>query len=433
MSSLEQVADWFLTEKGITRDTLKAFGVGFDGRKVTFPYSNGVKERPDPTRPLAEGERRFYFTKGVVPSLFEPPVQADGTHAFLCEGETDTMRMWQETNGTVPVFGIGGINTWHPGLATKLEGFKQVYTTLDNDSDYMVQRQVNEAWRSVRRDVRHARRVQLPADVKDVCEFFQRYDTETLKLLCQKMTASRYSPVDFASPPPPARWLLKDWIAMGDVTIMSGIGGLGKSLVVQALAMALLRGDTECLGVPVQEHGNVLLVDEENPADVVYSRMLRFGLDPTAAGGLRYLLNQNLRLDRDADTLLDEALDFKPVLIGLDSLTRLHTVDENSNAEIARLFNDSIKPLARETGAAVVLIHHHDKGGNGARGAGDIINAADCAIDVRGVAGQLNQFTLEVRKSRRGKRGEEIRVGIVDNPDGTLGLVAYPPMVAPIY
>jgi len=391
-----------------------------------------LKERPDPTVPH-EG-KRFYFTAGRKPDLFQPPVQAAGDNAFLCEGETDTMRLWQETEGKVPVYGIGGINTWHEGLAPQLDRYKQVYTLLDNDDDYMVRGQVDAAWRTIRRDVRHARRVSLPHDVKDVCEFFERYDLETLHMLTEKMAQSRFAPLDFTQPPPPTRWLLRDWIAMGDVTVLAGVGGLGKSLVLQALAIALIRGDADCFGQPVEEHGRVLLVDEENPPDVVYSRMLRFGLDPAQhAGSLRYLLNQDLRLDRDPDALLDEALDYKPVLIGLDSLTRLHTLDENSNAEIARLFNDSIKPLARDTGAAVVLIHHHDKSGLGARGAGDIVNAADCVIDVHALPGYADRFVLTVRKSRRGMRGVELHLRITDGDNGELSLDHAAPMGSLIF
>jgi ribosomal protein L11 len=387
--------------------------------------------------PLGPDQRRFYFTKGVQPDLFQPPIQPEGERAFLCEGETDTMRLWQETGGTVPIYGIGGINTW-PRIPARtvetLKAYKQVFVIMDNDDDYMVKRQVDDAWRAVRATLDRAKRVHLPHDVKDVCEFFDRYDASHLTQLTRKMSVSRFKPVDFSVDPPPVHWLLKDWIAMGDVTILAGKGGLGKSLVLQALAAAILKGDHECIGQNIEAAGNVLLVDEENPVDVVYSRMLRFGLDPTAhAGKLRYLWNQHVRLDRDTHTLLDEALDYKPVLIGLDSLTRMHTVDENSNAEISALFNDAITPLARETGAAVVLIHHHDKGGNGSRGAGDIVNAADAAIDIHDIPGQANQFIMRINKSRRKPKGAELHVGIRDNPDGTLELVVRPPIADMIF
>lgn len=405
-----------------------------DGSKVLFPYPNGVKERPDPTVPLAEGQRRFYFTEGRKPDLFQPLVQPDGDVAFLCEGETDTMRMWQETGGTTPVYGIGGINTWHEGLSEQLAPYKQVYTVLDNDEDYMVRGQVDAAWRKVRSDVRHAKRVPLPRDVKDVCEFFTRYDTDLLKQLCARMGRSRYTPVDFHLPPPPVNWLLEDWIAAGDVTVLSGKGGLGKSLIVQALGMAVIRGDATFLGQEVGVQGRVLLADEENPEDVVYSRMLRFGLDPSLhSGSLRYLWNQHIRLDRDPDTLLDEALEFDAKLLGLDSLTRMHTIDENSNSEVAKLFNEAITPLARETGAAVVLIHHHDKSGSGARGAGDIVNAADAAIDVFEEVGRPGHFTMRLAKSRRGIRGKELTVRIEDTPGGGLALVVNPPIQTHIF
>ncbi len=430
----EAVAAWFEKERGIKRDTLRSWGVQMAGTNVLFPYPNGTKERPDPTVPLRADQRRFYFTEGRKPDLFQPPFQPEADHAFLCEGETDTLRLWQETGGTTPIYGIGGINTWHSGLAEQLAGYRQVFTILDNDDDYMVKGQVDAAWRRVRADVRHARRVALPHDVKDVCEFFDRYGVEHLKALCSRMSASRFSPVDFNLPPPPVRWLLEDWIALGDVTVLAGTGGVGKSLVMQALACAIIEGRPTCLGRKVGAHGNVLLVDEENPVDVVYSRMRRFGFDPSHhSGNLRYLWNQGVRLDRNVDKLHDEALDYKPVLIGLDSLTRMHSLDENSNAEISGLFNDALTPLARESGAAVVLLHHHDKSARSPRGAGDIVNAADATIDVYDVQGQAGQFYMRVNKSRRQQKGAELRIGIQDTPDGGLALVVAPPITNPIF
>jgi hypothetical protein len=37
-------------------------------------------------------------------------------------------------------------------------------------------------------------------------------------------------------------------------------------------------------------------------------------------------------------------MDYNPVLIVLDSLTRLHTDDENAAGAMSKLYNDGIKP-----------------------------------------------------------------------------------------
>ena len=79
----------------------------------------------------------------------------------------------------------------------------------------------------------------------------------------------------------------------------------------------------------------MLYVDEENPEALVPHRLRKLGLTPEGAKNVRYLHRQGVRLDRRPELILDEALDWQPTLIVLDSLTRLHTKDENNAGEIA--------------------------------------------------------------------------------------------------
>ncbi len=429
MGSAEAVADWFKEHRGIDRPTLSAFKVEYTGDKVLLPYPNGKKERPDPTRPLREGERRFYFEGGKLPELFIAPDNPTTGTAFLVEGETDAMRLWQairSAGGTEAVFGIGGINTWRNEFAQKYLGnFDRVLAVLDNDTDYDVVHQVDRVWREIRGSIGGpVKRIRLPGDVKDVCEFFSRYDLEHLVALTQSRGVSRFTPLDLTLPAPPVEWFLEGWVAMGDVTVVAGVGGLGKSWLTMAMSVASLAGQTEVLGLPVMHHGPVLYVDEENPRDVVYNRMLQLGFDPMLhAQDLRYLWNQGIKLDRNPDALIEEALDFRPTFVPLDSLTRLHSKEENAAGEIGPLMDEAIKPLARDVGAAVVLIHHHDKGANGPRGSTDIVNAADAVIECYGL-GEANptKFRMRLTKSRRVATGKELIVGITDQPDGGVRL-----------
>jgi hypothetical protein len=152
--------------------------------------------------------------------------------------------------------------------------------------------------------------------------------------------------------------------------------------------------------------------------------MLQLGFDPMLhAQDLRYLWNQGIKLDRNPDVLIEEGLDFRPTFVPLDSLTRLHSKEENAAGEIGPLMDEAIKPLARDVGAAVVLIHHHDKGANGPRGSTDIVNAADAVIECYGL-GEANptKFRMRLTKSRRVATGKELIVGITDQPDGSVRL-----------
>lgn len=446
MGSPDEVAAWFKNERGIDRPTLSAFKIETTGDKVLMPYPNGKKERPDPTRPLREGERRFYFDGGKTPELFVAPDNKPDGPAFLVEGETDVMRLWQELRAageTASVYGLSGVDTWNSRYDPEhgermvqkyLARHDRVFVILDNDDDYMVRSSVDRAWRTIRQDLpAGGKRITLPPDVKDICEYFGRYDLEMLGLLTSQKGVSRYKPLDLTLPPPPTNWFLEGWIAMGDVVVIAGVGGLGKSWITMLLTMMALTGGTEALGIPVRNHGDVLYVDEENPNDVVYQRLHQLGFDPMQhSEHLRYLWNQGIKLDRDPDALIDEAMDFRPKFIALDSFTQLHSKEENVSGDIAPLMNDAIKPLAREVGAAVVLIHHHDKGARGPRGSTAIVNSADAVIECYGL-GDANptKFRMRLTKSRRGMSGKEIIVGINDQPDGTVTLDHDVPMDFP--
>lgn len=418
--------EWFLEERGIKQSTLDAFGIRFVGDEVVIPYPTGEKYRYYDEN----GKRQFRFTKGMKPSLFGPRPPEDAAVLFLCEGETDTMRLWQELldeNGVkveAGVLGIGGVDTWRKLPEYEKNGlmsFANIFLILDNDPDYNVKNHVDKAAMDIRREfgVHRVKRIHLPDDVKDICEFFEAgYSLDSLRLLARKHSSvSRFKPLDLAADPPPVKWLLDGLIALGDVTLFSGPSGVGKSWITMGLSQAVADGWETFLNRALLQHGRVLVVDEENPEDVVYERMIsKLGLKNKH--NLRYIWNNGVRLDKNPDLLLEEILDWQPVFVVLDSLTRIHSQEENSAGDMAPLLNDCIRPLARETGAAVVLIHHHDKAGTGPRGSGDILASVDGAIDAYGIPG-TGSMRLKLTKSRRRLGDREIEVRIHDEQDRT--------------
>lgn len=419
----EKVYGWFEKERGINRSTLDEFGVRLtEAGDVVLPYDSGEKIRPNPTKPL--GERpRFSFTKGRTPTLFGK--REGGSTAFLCEGETDTMVLWQALRAEgvdSDVYGIGGLHTWRRDFADQLSEYSTIWVVLDNDSDYKIAATVDHVWlHQIRHDLgTKAKRLRLPDGVKDLCEFFQVFDVEMLRELSQTRT-SRFRPLDLQKEPPPVDWLLEGLIARGDVTLWAGSEGLGKSWISMALAVAVANGWSEVLGLKVCRSGRALYVDEENPQDVVYHRLRKLGMKDSS--NIRYLWNNGIRLDKNPDDFIAEAIDFQPEIIVLDSLSRLHSLEENDMGSIGPLFNEVLKPLARESGAAVFLIHHHDKAGNGPRGSGDITASVDSVINCYPTSND-GEMRVHLKKSRRRLGGDEMVVKITDRPDGSVFLDA---------
>ena len=420
----QKVLEWFAA-KGITAETVEDFGVSVAGDgAIIFPYGDMAKKRYG----VPTGERSFRWVSGSDPILFNRR-DLGKQQVFLVEGETDTMRLRQElgVNESVGVVGLPGIETWSESMADDLRNSESVIVILDNDLDYRVTGRVDECFRSIRTALgKRAKRVLLPRGTNDICEFFADHSLDTLRLLVNRLPqagVSRFKTLDLMVDPTAPKWLVQDLICQGDIHILIGEPNIGKSFITMDMATAIAGVRDAFLGHKIVQHGRVLYIDEENPEDLVVDRFRRLGLTEEYARNIRYLNNASVRLDRDPDALLDEAIEFEPVLIVLDSLTRLHGQDENASGPMSALFNDGIMPLARQTGAAVLLIHHVSKTDSTssfkrARGSGDITAAIDTGYDVY----TADDGTLRVKnfKARRAAQAATIYASIMDRQDGSV-------------
>ena len=420
-TTLSLVHRFLNEERGITDETLQAFGVSDDGEWVVYPTGKRRKHDED-------GKRHFTSDKGTPASLYRPSSLVRTGVAFLGEGESDTMRLYQELGGSCDVFGIPGVTTWKDEWAEQLKDYDEVFVILDNDPDYKVAAVVDRAWINIRKAVgKTAKRVHLPDGINDLCEFFDSYNLDALRDLSSRSEATswHYKALDLSKPALKPDWLVEDLIAKGDLSMMIGEPGKGKSWLAMALAVAIAEGWDTFLGRSLDtSNARVLYVDEENPEALVSYRLKRLGLTPAGQKNIRYLHQQGVRVDKHPDYILEEALDFDPALTVLDSLTRIHTRDENHAGEVSALFNDGIVPLARTTGASVLLLHHVNKTDSNSsftrsRGSSDLSGVIDTGLDLRGSEGSL---TLYHYKSRWVAEGKHIQLKIEDTPDGNVVL-----------
>ena len=431
-------AQWFYRERGITSTTLEAFGVRSlaDGA-VSLPYPHGPKLRYG----IPEGERQFRYPTGVALDFFTPmTVQVLAGTVLVCEGETDTMRLWQELSEAghadkYAVVGIPGVEAWTEKMAQRLSGADKVLVFLDNDApnQEIVSRYgktaVNRVWGKMRRALgARVHRVDLaPAGVKDLCEFFNRFSLTDMKGLIEREPTYHYPALDLhLERPTTVDWLVEEMIGKGDRVMAIGDPGTGKSWLAMALTVAIASlgagVDAKWLGMrPNITTGRVMFADEENPEAEVYRRLQLLGLPVDARENVRYLSQVGLRLDRDPDLLMDDVINFNPDLVVLDSLARFHSSDEQSAGEMARLFRDGITPLCRETGAACLVLHHkvkpssHGKPAVGlaaARGSGDLSASIDQGFDV--TADDRDTIRISHFKARRSLPHWPIRAMIYD-------------------
>lgn len=433
MSLDPRAAHWLETRRGIKPETAAAFGVFTEGRDLIFPYPEGLRktrysvEADNPFGLEKEG-RRFVWKDadggpagaGQVPYL--PPDFEPRERMILLEGETDTMAAWQalpdRLRDKVGIVGLSGTGSWGKAVREKggLESLfgkaKRVFVPFDRDDPYESPEgaaSVERAWREIRGDLgRKARRVMLPQGVNDVAEFFQQYDWAAFEVLLKAAGEPKrnYPRLDLTVPAPPTDWLVEDLLVRSEASVLAGDGGVGKSWVMMALALAVAGGEDTFLGLKVKHHGPVVYVDEESSRELFLQRMHALGFDPKIhLPNLEVIWYQGVDLLNEPEKLLEDVQEIEPVLVLADSLSRVAIgAEENSNTDMTRLIRAGVIPLARDTGAAVLLSHHTDKDGRGPRGATAIRNAADQVISITAAesagvpTGRLNIFPNKPRR-----------------------------------
>lgn len=169
----------------------------------------------------------------------------------------------------------------------------------------------------------------------------------------------------------PRQWLVPDLIPQKTVTLFSGDGGTGKSLVALQLAVAATTGRA-WLGKPTSE-GSVIYMSAEDDDDELHRRLddiIRVDgrtYDDLKGLTLRSLAGEDALLAVDSQVALMQselfgeldrrAADEAPVLVVIDTLADVYPASENDRAKV-RQFIGILRGLALKRQCAVLLLGH---------------------------------------------------------------------------
>lgn len=171
-----------------------------------------------------------------------------------------------------------------------------------------------------------------------------------------------------------------------------GPSGVGKTWVLLDLALAMTTGGKWLGRFPVKQ-GTVAIIDEENARPMIQQRIRKLarcrGLDARALADLPLHLligkevdftprtvKGQLEFTQDHYKLVESLKTIGADLVIMDSLTRIHRVDENSATEMSNVFA-SLKNIMKEALCGIMFTHHYNKGEgrstmNRIRGSSDI-------------------------------------------------------------
>lgn len=396
-----------------------------------------------------DGQGGFVCRKGCMQGvrrvLYRLPelIAADpAALVFVCEGEKDADRLAKA--GLVATTNPGGAGKFLREFATTLAG-RRVVVLEDNDKagrDHAAD--VLAKLEGIAAEVAVLR---LPGgDKSDVSDWLNNggsaFDLHkrALEALAKAgpdllpsldlaaLAKQRAKPVEFA---------IERIVPVGEVTLFTGPGSAGKSLLAQQLctvaaaAMGSIGGVDTCLGLGVRA-GPALYVTCEDSAEHLHFRQERLcetlGVDMASLANRLHLVSLRGELGNELEGEDDKG-NYSPSaayhrlaatikatgakLVALDNVAHLFAGNENDRHDVTRFVN-LLNRLARDTGTAIILIGHPNKSGDTYSGSTAWLNAVrsqiwiDCHREADGSVLDRDARVLTIGKANYAPRGDGI-------------------------
>jgi len=227
------------------------------------------------------------------------------------------------------------------------------------------------------------------------------------------------------------RWLWKDRIPLGKVSILDGDPDLGKSLLTIDIGARVSRGNLMPDGSLTVQGGIIVISLEDDASDTIKPRLEAAGADLTKCLDLstvRYLNKETKEIDdypfsipRDLPMLEREIYRIEAVLVIIDPL--MAVLDPKLKARDDQDVRQALTPLARlaeRTGTAIWMVRHLNKGNSDnalLRGAGSmgIIGAARSGMIVTEDPDDAERRVLARTKNNLSKKADNLVYSILEN------------------
>ena len=220
---------------------------------------------------------------------------------------------------------------------------------------------------------------------------------------------------------PAIPYILNGYIPKGTLALLIAYMKTGKSTLVYRMIVCIAKG-ISFLERQTEQGGVLILAVEEHQRDVE-RRLRRFGMtenDPI------YIHIGPVQEHAEAlKGIKDFIIEKKILLVVVDSLSRFWNVqDENNNMEVIRQVSPLLE-MARETNAAVLLVHHERKSGGedgrSIRGGSALFGLVDQAIFLERRPGEVSNKRVLKTLGRYDDSPPELIIELVGDDYNVLG------------
>ena len=203
-------------------------------------------------------------------------------------------------------------------------------------------------------------------------------------------------------------WIAENMIIHKGLHFIAAASGSGKSWLGIDLAIACASGRPWCHFIETAQT-KVLYINEEIETRKFWGRFCM--MHPTDIPDLHIIQKKNTKVDKPLhmNKIVRYVKEHQIKLVVVDTFVRIHSMDENDNGAVAKLY-DRFQEII-DAGAAVVVLHHNKKLAPGTaitqdtmRGASDLAAQADMVLSIHH---DIEAKTYDVRTVKHRHIGED--------------------------
>ncbi len=364
-----------------------------DGDTLIIPLYGNTGEIQTLQKISPRGEKKLYYG---LSSSYVRYIFPGNTHVFLCEGYATGASIHEATGATV-------ICAMFAGNIPKIaKDYKGAIVVADNDKSGTGEK-VCEGLDYIL----------IPELGMDANDYAQAYGMTALNalLLPEKEDDYFVSISDMLKEPTFPPYLIKGMFSMGQIGMMVGASGTGKSFTLLDMMMSLTSGLGSWHGKKCKKANAVYLCGEgfegvkvrmkawqiehglASPEELGNLHTSRYAKDLTNLNDLADII-ERIKRYRDAWGSVD--------LVVIDTYNQFNSGDENA-ADSAHAFLANIGKIQREFGCCLILSHHTGLGQDAqrrARGSSVILGAMDFAFLVEKDPDNDQFFSLTTIKQK---------------------------------